>query len=88
MIKAVCFKDNHTGKQTHEKEATSVSHFPVKAFVSVFGFGELLCDHETHRGGKEAIFTLLSVPSNKQPVHWLVRFLLFLQLPFSTYALY
>lgn len=32
MIYAVCFKDNHTAKQTHEKEAVSVSRFPVAAF--------------------------------------------------------
>lgn len=75
MIKAICFRDNHTGKQTHEKEATSVSHFSVKAVVSVFAFGRFFCDHETYRGGQEAIFASLSVPSNKQPVHWLVKFL-------------
>lgn len=78
MINAVCFKDNDTRKQTHEKEATSVSHFTIKAVVSGFGFGGLLCDHETHRCGQQAIFTLLSVPSNKQPVPWMVRFLLVL----------
>lgn len=88
MMQAVHFKDNHTGKQTHEKEATSVFCFQIKVFVSVFGFGVLLCNHKTHRGGQEAIFALLSVPRHKQPVPWLVRFLLVLQLPFPTYALY
>ena len=37
MIYAVCFKDNHTGKETHEKEAMSVSRFPVKAFFQSLG---------------------------------------------------
>lgn len=37
MIYAVCFKDNHAGKQTQEKEVVSVSHFPVKTFFQSVG---------------------------------------------------
>lgn len=67
MIKSVCFKDNCTGRQTHEKEATSVFYFPVKAFVSVFGFGGLLCSHKTHRCGQEAISLCFQCPEiNRQ----------------------
>jgi len=40
MIYAVCFKDNHIGKQTHEKEAVSESCFPVKAFFQSLGLDD------------------------------------------------
>lgn len=37
MIYAVHFKDNHARKQTQEKEAVSVSRFPVKKFSQSLG---------------------------------------------------
>lgn len=89
MIYAVCFKDNHAGKQTQEKRSCECVSLSSKSIFSVCGFGWLLCDHETHSGGQEAICASLSVPGSKQPAPWLRRFLLVLQLTLpSSYVSY
>lgn len=73
MIYAVCFKDSHPGKQTHEREAVSMPYFQVKAFSQ---FLDTMCLEDcsvimqTPSSGQEAVFALLSMPSTKQPVPW------------------
>lgn len=83
MIYAVCFKDNHPGKQTHEREAVSMSYFQVKAFFQCLdrvGLEDCSVIMQTSSDGQEAVFALLSMPSTEQPMPWWMSFLSALQL--------